>query len=121
MKQAIKDLFTDVAEFLHVDLQHFDTQKTTDGGLTAEMKQYYSDYLIDNAVPNLVHDQFGQKQPIPKGKGKTIEFRKYSPLAKALTPLSEGATPSGKSLNVSISQRRFPSMEIISSFPTSLC
>jgi N4-gp56 family major capsid protein len=101
MKQAIKDLFTDVAEFLHVDLQHFDTQKTTDGGLTAEMKQYYSDYLIDNAVPNLVHDQFGQKQPIPKGKGKTIEFRKYSPLAKALTPLSEGATPSGKSLNVS--------------------
>ena len=30
----------------------------TTTGLSAEMKTYYSDYLIDNAVPNLVHDQF---------------------------------------------------------------
>jgi N4-gp56 family major capsid protein len=65
------------------------------------MKVFYSDYLIDNAVPNLVHDQFGQKHPIPKGRGKTIEFRKYAPLPKALTPLQEGVTPSGNSLTVS--------------------
>ena len=48
----------------------------TQGGLSNEMKTYYSDYLIDMAEPKLVHDQFGQKCPIPKGSGKTIEFRK---------------------------------------------
>jgi N4-gp56 family major capsid protein len=66
------------------------------------MKTYYSDYLIDNAVPKLVHDQFGQKHPIPKNGGKTIEFRKYSPLPKLTTPITEGVTPDGQSLNVSV-------------------
>lgn len=102
MKEGIKKLFADVAEFLNIDLQHFDnTQTTGSAELSDEMKVFYSDYLIDNAVPNLVHDQFGQKHPIPKNKGKTIEFRKYAPLPKALTPLQEGVTPSGKSLSVS--------------------
>ena len=78
------------------------TTATTDGNnLSAEMKTFYSDYLIDNAKPLLVHDQFGQKHPIPKNGGKTIEFRKYSPFAKALTPITEGVTPNGNKLNVS--------------------
>lgn len=76
------------------------TNTTGTGTLTAEMKTYYSDYLIDNALPRLVHDQFGQKHPIPKNGGKTIEFRKYSPLPKLLTPLTEGVTPDGQSLTV---------------------
>ena len=70
------------------------------GGLSAEMKTYYSGYLIDMAEPKLVHDQFGQKVPIPKNKGKVIEFRKYDPLPKALTPLTEGVTPNGQKLDV---------------------
>lgn len=77
------------------------TDNTTGNDLSPEMKTYYSDYLIDLAEPELVHDQFGQKKPIPKAGGKTIEFRKYSPLAKALTPLTEGVTPTGQNLNVS--------------------
>lgn len=96
-------IFLEVATFCNCDLKMFDnTQTTGSSDLSAEMKTYYSDYMIDNAVPNLVHDQFGQKQPIPKNKGKTVEFRKYAPLAKALTPLTEGVTPSGKSLSVSV-------------------
>lgn len=85
-----------------VDLTMFDlnTNVTTDADLSVEMKTYYSDYLIDNAKPYLVHDQFGQKRPIPKGKGKTIEFRKFTPFPKALTPLIEGVTPDGRSLEV---------------------
>lgn len=71
------------------------------GNLSAEMKTFYDMTLIDEAGPNLVHDQFGQKRPIPKNGGKTIEFRKLTPLAKALTPLTEGVTPDGKSLEVS--------------------
>ena len=77
------------------------TNLTTSSGLSDEMKTYYSDYLIDNAVPKLVHDQFGQKHPIPKNGGKTIEFRKYSPLPKLTTPISEGVTPDGQSLTMS--------------------
>ena len=49
-----------------------------------------------------MHDQFGQKHPIPKNGGKTIEFRKYDPLPKALTPLSEGVTPDGQKLNMGV-------------------
>ena len=69
--------------------------------MTAEMKTFYSKYLIENAKPALVYDQFGQKHNIPKNGGKTIEFRKYSPLPKATTPLTEGVTPAGQALTVS--------------------
>ena len=47
------------------------TNVTTDGGLSDEMKTFYSDYLIDNAEPELVHDQFAQKHPLPQNGGKT--------------------------------------------------
>lgn len=77
------------------------TQTGSNQDLAPEMKTYYSDYLIDMAEPELVHQQFGQKHPIPKNGGKTIEFRKYSPLPKATTPLTEGVTPDGQKLNVS--------------------
>lgn len=88
-------------KYLILNLHLFDnTNVTTDNELSVEMKTYYADFLIDNAVPKLVHDQFGQKVPIPQGKGKTVEFRKYTPLVKALTPLTEGVTPEGKKLNV---------------------
>ena len=85
------------------DLQLFsdlNTQTTHSDGLSDEMKVYYSDYLIDNALPKLVHDQFAQKHPIPKNGGKIIEFRKYSPLPKLLSVLQEGVTPDGQSLTV---------------------
>ena len=77
-----------------------EVQTTASDGLTAEMKTFYDMTLIDEAAPALVHDQFGQKRPIPPNGGKTIEFRKFVPLAKALTPLQEGITPDGKSLEV---------------------
>ncbi len=85
----------------NLNLQLFATQVTTQDSLSAEMKTFYDLALIDEASANLVHDQFGQKRPIPKNGGKTIEFRKFSPLAKATTPLTEGVTPSGNSLTVS--------------------
>lgn len=89
---------------LPVILSLFDgnTNVTSDSGLSGEMKTYYSDYLIDTAEPLLVHDQFAQKHPIPRNGGKTIEFRKYSPLPKMLTPLTEGVTPNGQKINMSV-------------------
>ena len=76
-------------------------QTTLLDGLSPEVKTFYDMTLIDEASANLVHDQFGQKRPIPANGGKTIEFRKFAPLAKAITPLTEGVTPDGKSLTVS--------------------
>ena len=68
--------------------------------LSAEMKTFYDMTLIDEAGPQLVHDQFGQQRDIPKNGGKVIEFRKFSPLPKATEPLTEGVTPDGKRLDV---------------------
>lgn len=68
--------------------------------LSPEMKVFYDKTLLKFAKPNLVHDQFAQKRNIPKNGGKTIEFRRYSQLPKALTPLTEGVTPDGQNLNV---------------------
>ena len=84
-------------------LQLFATQVTTQTGsgkdLSPEMKTFYDKTLLMDAKPKLVHMQFGQKRPIPKGNGKTIEFRKFSALPKATTPLTEGVTPEGYNLN----------------------
>lgn len=78
--------------------------KTTSTGsgneLSPEMRTFYDDLLIDNAEPELVHDQFAQKRNIPRRGGKKIQFRKYSQLPKALAPLTEGVTPEGQKLNV---------------------
>ena len=97
----MKDIF-------RINLQLFaemNTQTTllaTEGNnLSAEMKTFYDMTLIDEASAQLVHDQFGQKRPIPANGGKTIEFRKFSSLPKALTPITEGVTPAGNKLNVS--------------------
>lgn len=68
--------------------------------LSPEMKTFYDKVLIRSAEPYLVHDQFGQKRPIPKGSGKTIEFRQFSTLPKATTPLTEGVTPNGQKYSV---------------------
>jgi len=87
-------------DFYTINLQLFATQVTTQDSLSPEMKTFYDMTLIDEAQANLVHDQFGQKRPIPQGSGKTIEFRKFAPLAKAMTALTEGVTPAGSDLTV---------------------
>lgn len=69
--------------------------------LSPELKTFYDMTLIDEAQAQLVHDQFGQKRPIPANGGKTIEFRKFHSYEKATTPLEEGVTPPGKALKVS--------------------
>jgi N4-gp56 family major capsid protein len=87
---------------LKLNLQLFATPNTNvtgDSGLSVENKTHYDMTLIDEAAPNLVHDQFGQKRPIPKNGGKKIEFRKFASLPKQLTPLTEGVTPDGKKLS----------------------
>ena len=89
-------------DIMMINLQVFanEVQTTLLPGLSVENKTYYDMTLIDEAQAALVHDQFAQKRDIPKNGGKKIEFRKFASLPKALTPLTEGVTPDGKSLNV---------------------
>ena len=92
---------------MKLDLQMFATASTQNqnatsaSGMSAEMKTFYEKRLIDQAEPALVHDQFGDPYPIPTNGGKNIEFRKYDSLPKATTPLTEGVTPDGQTMNVS--------------------
>ncbi|MBE6990211.1 MAG: N4-gp56 family major capsid protein [Ruminococcaceae bacterium] len=84
------------------DLQLFaDSNVQTTGGLSAEMKTYYGMELLENARPQLVHNQFAATKPLPTGGGKTVEWRKFGSFDKALTPLTEGVTPDGSGISVS--------------------
>ena len=72
-----------------------DVNTQTTGGLSAEMKTYYGMELLENAKPQLVHNQFAATKPLPVGGGKTVEWRKFGAFDKALKPLTEGVTPDG--------------------------
>lgn len=75
-------------------------QVSTQSSLAPEFQTYYDRVLLEALWPNFVHGKFGQKRPIPKNNGKTIQFRKFSKLTPATTPLTEGTTPAGNSLEV---------------------
>lgn len=96
----------DKAVIIGLNLQLFANEvqttllSTSGNDLSPEMKTFYDMTLIEEAGPQLVHDQFGQKRPIPQNGGKTIEFRKFTPLGKALTAITEGVTPDGNKLDV---------------------
>ena len=68
--------------------------------LTAENKTFYNRTLLKRLVPNLVYAKYGQKKPMPKNEGDTVNFRRFNSLAAATTALTEGTTPSGSSLSV---------------------
>ena len=88
---------------MEMNLQLFaeNVNVTTDAALSAENRTFYDRALIQEATPNLIHNQFGQKRPIPKNGGKRIQFRKYAALPKATQPLTEGVTPDGRKMSVS--------------------
>ena len=68
--------------------------------LSSLMKTYYDTELLENARPNLIHAQFARKQPLPKGRGKKVEWRKWNTLADA-PALTEGVIPTGQKLGQS--------------------
>lgn len=68
--------------------------------LSAENKTFYNTALLENARPEMVHNQFAKRQPLPKKNGKTVEWRKFNTLANA-DQLTEGVIPTGQKLGVS--------------------
>lgn len=89
-------------------------QRTSDGAggyihdLTPGMKTFYDTELLENARAELHFGQFGKKVALPKGNGKTVEWRKWDTFGRANT-LVEGVTPNGdkfgqKSISQTITQ-----------------
>ena len=68
-----------MSAMIQMNLRLFDTQTTLlnapGNDLSPEMKTYYDKNLLQEASPNLVHDQFGQKRPIPEGSGPKAHHR----------------------------------------------
>lgn len=63
-------------------------------------KTYYDRTMLEWAKAQLVYAQFGQKRPIPRNSGKTVEFRRWTLFTpnKTTQALTEGVTPSSQSL-----------------------
>lgn len=70
---------------------------TTMSALSPTMKTFYDKTLLENARAQMVFTQFGKKAPL---KGNKIEWRKFNTFAKALTPLTEGVIPEGKTFGM---------------------
>lgn len=69
--------------------------------LTNEARKFYDLKLLERALPDLVHGQFGQQRNIPPHKGTNIQFRKFATIPAATTALTEGTPPSASTLTVS--------------------
>ncbi len=69
--------------------------------LANESKRFYDLKLLERALPELVHGQFGQQRNIPPHQGTNIQFRKFASLPAATTPLTEGTPPSASSISIS--------------------
>ena len=68
--------------------------------LTGELKTFYDTELLENARVELFYAQFAKKQPLPGGRGKTVEWRKWNTFARA-TQLTEGVIPTGQKFGMS--------------------
>ena len=74
--------------------------KTTSSGMSPVMEAVLNRYVLEANKTRRKYTRFGQKVDIPKGETKTIAFDKLSPLPKAVTPLTEGVTPTGATVNI---------------------
>ena len=68
--------------------------------LAGELKTFYDTELLENARVELFYAQFGKKQPLPAGRGKTVEWRKWNTFQKA-QQLQEGVIPTGQKFGMS--------------------
>lgn len=76
------------------------TTTQTYANLTAEQKTFYDRTLLSRLLPNLVFLKYGQKRPMPKNEGDTINFRRFNSLAVPAASLTEGVTPDGTTLSI---------------------
>lgn len=70
------------------------TQRLGVDGLSVEARTFYEKTLLSRRVPDFYYDKFGLEKDIPRGWGRSIDFRRFERPAAATTALTEGTPPS---------------------------
>ena len=96
-KRNLLALVLNLQLFADVNPVNVTTQATTGADMSPTMKTFYDTALLENAREQMVFTQFGKKQPL---HGNKVEWRKFNTFAKALTPLTEGVIPTGKTFGM---------------------
>ena len=65
------------------------------GAMSTTLKTFYDTELLENARVEMFYAQFAKKQPLPAGRGTTVEWRKWNTFDKA-GQLQEGVIPTGQ-------------------------
>ena len=66
-----------------------------------EIKTFFDTTLLMNARAEMYYAQFAITQPLPKGRGKTVEWRKWNTFARA-SKLQEGVIPTGQKFGMTV-------------------
>lgn len=103
---SLLQLFADSGTLVNTSVNYVNayTGSTTafDGTntLAGELKTFYDTEMLENARVEMFYAQFAKRQPLPQGRGKTVEWRKWNTFAKA-DKLTEGVIPTGQKFGMS--------------------
>jgi N4-gp56 family major capsid protein len=75
------------------------TVDTSGNDFSPEKAIFYNKTFMRNHTAKLVHGQFGEKMTMPKHSGNIVNIRGMSPYQTAKTPLQEGVTPPGNTMD----------------------
>lgn len=90
---------------------------TTTATVPESQITYYERKFLARLLPNLIHAKWAQPTRIPRGNGKKVNMRRYLPLPRKTSPLLEGVTPAGDSLQaetIEVSVEQFGSHVMLS-------
>ena len=100
---ALLQLFADAGTVVNATTGYVNASTgaiETSNALSGELKTFYDTELLENARVEMFYAQFAKKQPLPAGRGKTIEWRKWNTFQRA-TKLQEGVVPTGQKFGMS--------------------
>lgn len=72
------------------------------GNITQEQKIFYQRALLKRLLPMLHAYKDAQKSTLPLNSGTTVNWRKFKSLEIPASALTEGTTPDGKALSVTV-------------------
>lgn len=96
-------LFADAGTLVNTTTGHVNAytgSATATSAMSGELKVFYDTELLENARADLFYAQFAKKQPLPAGRGKTVEWRKWNTFARA-EKLQEAVIPTGQTFGMS--------------------
>ncbi len=86
---------------------------TTYGDISPRTAAFVATEMLKRGLPLLVLEKFMQSKPLPGNSTKSMSFRRYESLGLAMTPLTEGVTPTSKKMthsDVSITLAQYGSL-----------